>query len=173
MFGYVWMLLNSALIALLIVLLYKAAKLLWQHIGAWASIAFVFLLLSFTSAPAPKAPAKPNVTLYPGVEELENPMLTQKDHKMLILDDRGPFNILLGFYFGYSERAKLAVPTNAFTAVEGLMGSQKWTPLNISLATSGNGDQVTYTVDGTIEWKLLNSVVYTQYKSYTGTIKVR
>jgi len=60
-------------------------------------------------------------------------------------------------------------PLKAFSTISGLTGYNDWTPENIFVNTKQ--DSFDYAIAGRLEWKILNFTVYTERKTYTGSIK--
>ena len=170
MISIIWMLLNAALAALFIVLCYKATKAIKQQVGIGAALFFVLCLLSFNGKPEKEEDKKPMQAFTPRFTDNQELLRAHKGMESVVLDDRTTFDITLGVTYGYSETQKKLLPISGYSTEEGFTSGQKWNPTGISLTKTEPGNQLHYSVNGMIEWRLLNWVIYRQPKVYKGTI---
>ena len=170
-----WTLLNFGLVLFLIVICFKATRLIRERLGLFASIIFVIGLLSFVNSSNNKNPArkagrqtpdfvfktadqiKPNTSIY-----------TSQAIKTYIGS-----SINLGVLFGKEVLTGKLVAAEADFSISGLVGGHKWTPQIIAVTPSPSSGNFNYQVSGILNWNLLGIPVFSQYKKLEGVISVR
>jgi hypothetical protein len=167
-----WGLLNIVLFVFFIVTCFKASKFLKEKIGLLAAIVFVFGLLSFVTTS--------------GNDE-ENLATDKNERKKwkFATDDKIEINsiqtisvvlertIMSQYQLGiqYGKTSDQILPVQAYSLTTGLISGTNWKPVSIDVNTSGDDKTLQYFVIGVIEWKLLGATIYSQPKSFSGTVK--
>jgi hypothetical protein len=170
MLHLVWGLLNIGLFLFFIVICFRAAKLIREKIGLFASIVFVFGLLSFVGRSGDN-----NENMEPNSNHI-------KSWKFETADDigrNGTFQVdvelartlvsryHLGISYGKDQQHQMSVPISAYSSAAGFISGVNWIPKSI-LVNNAARNKFNYTVYGALEWKLLGMTIYTQLKRYKG-----
>lgn len=66
------------------------------------------------------------------------------------------------------DKHENTIPTAAYTSNSGFVAGTKWIPKSIEINKENN--KYSYSVVGIVEWSLLGTTVYTQSKTFHGTI---
>lgn len=166
MLPFIWNLLNIVLFVLFVSLCFTAAKALRTNYGMWASLLFVFGLLSFVGGPSKRIPTEK----WKFSSESEVDMLTVKSTHVE-LDNSWVTKYELGVVYGKDKKTNNLIPIEAFCHTTGLISSINWKPVAIALNVVEPNKKWAYTITGTKEWKLLGATVYIQSQTFKGFLK--
>jgi len=164
----VWAILNIGLFLFFVFVCFRATKLIKEKLGLFASIIFVFTLLSFVDAPN-SSEQKLGETFDFNLDKDENKTYNNKRSEHVTLDNNLIFFINLNMV--YNKNVDTITPILAGSAMSGLVAGHRWKAQTVTANVVGQ--TIKYTVDGLIEWKLLGLNIYTQSKTYTGSIDTR
>jgi len=173
MTSILWMLLNLSLFTFFIFLLFRATKAIRKRMGLAVTIFFVFCLSSFVCRSLTHiAEANPQKSFI-GAQftDKQESDTARKEIETIELDNRGTYKIIFGFSYGYSASQKSFVPLDAFTTLDGTVSFQSWKAQSISLKITDSTLQ--YRVNGSIEWMLLGTDIFSQWKTYSGSIVLK
>jgi hypothetical protein len=163
-----WAILNIGLFLFFVFICLRATKLIREKLGLFASIVFVFALLSFVSSSDgdhQKLGESFNFKL--DKQEIEN-----YSNKIAYarLDNNLIFSINLTIAYNKSEDT-LITATSANSGMAGLVAGHRWKPQNVTVSVVGQ--TIKYVVTGSVEWKLFGLNIYTQNKIYTGSVNAK
>lgn len=166
-----WGLINIGLFLFFIVICFRATKLTREKLGLFASIVFVFGLLSFIGHSNNDNDLK---------EPNSNQIKTWKFDSEDSLNRNATFFIDidlektlvskydLGIKYGKDKQGQLNIPISAYSSTTGLIGGTNWKPISIIVNRTDDNNKFEYFVDGVVEWKLLGATIYSQLKQYKG-----
>ncbi|WP_282334855.1 hypothetical protein [Pinibacter soli] len=155
---------------------FRATKLVREKWGLFASIVFVFGLLSFMgSSNNDKSNKEPN----------SNQIKTWKFTPEDSLDKKATFSTIvkleqtlvsdyqLHVTYGQDQQKHLNTPISASAWRTGLVSGTNWKPEFINVNQTDDNTKFEYFVDGTVEWKLLGMTIYSQPKLYKGFVSAK
>ena len=173
MLTILWMLLNLSLFTLFLFILVRATKIIRQQMGLAITIFFVFCLSSFVCrSPTNVMEGSPQKSFIGAqFKNKEESDTSRKEIKTIELDNRGTYKIIFGVSYGYSASQKSFVPLDAFTTLDRLVSFQSWKVESISLNVTNSAVQ--YRVNGSIQWRLLGTDIFSQWKTYNGSIALK
>jgi hypothetical protein len=165
----IWALLNMALVALFIVLCYKAVVLIKQRYGTVLAFMFALFLISTcndsgrssgntaiaSEAQKWEADSEEN---YPGLN---------KNFVDVQIADNPMFSTSLLIEYMVTESGSI-IPLSGHASVEGIQSGVKWECTYVTMNLDGS--QLHYEVHGTLDWKLLYLGHHYQQKTYKGTV---
>ncbi|MGM9509967.1 hypothetical protein ACS5NO_19695 [Larkinella sp. GY13] len=170
----IWTLLNIALGVYFIILCFQAARLLKERIGLYAAVIFTFGLLSFATNSGKKS-----------VGIRENPDVKKWTFvpKDSVVSDGSKFahatiaktwisRIELTVSYGVEKSSNQPVPVEANSVWWGSITGYHWKPVSISVHAT-TGQEYAYTVVSILQWKLLGISLYSQPKTYEGSIELK
>ena len=82
------------------------------------------------------------------------------------------FKIVLHITYGIDATSKRLSPLYAYTSVEGFHSGVEWEPLSPLINTDNSGTKFEFEVSGNMKWKLMNLGVYSDSKTFSGSITV-
>jgi hypothetical protein len=166
-----WGLLNIGLLLFFIVTCLRGTKLIREKYGMFASVVFVFGLLSFAEQPNNGIDNK---------EPNSNQVKTWKFASADSLNRNATFLIAiqlektlvstyqLGIRYGKDKQGQVNIPISADSWMTGFISGTHWKPSSIIVNRTDNNNNFEYFVEGIVEWKLLGATVYSQSKEYKG-----
>jgi len=164
--GYLlWTLLNFSVAALLLYFMYRLTKFAYLKFGALGAIVTVLILLSISTWSNHRNNIKSQTWDF---KTTSNIQYFPQDYEVSLMKN-SIFDIELHMISLSDKDRQAQEPLKAFSTISGLIGYNDWTPENIFVNTKQ--DSFDYTVAGRLEWKLLNFTVYTERKTYAGSIK--
>ena len=170
----IWTLVNVGLVLYFIVLCAQAAKLIKEKTGLFASIIFVFSLLSIIVNLSRKRTifkGKPGVKKWTFVSRNDiQPNTLKYAHDTI--DYNPVYVIVLVTEYGRKKDSNQVIAVAANSFLIGFVAGQVWRPTNISVNATDDR-KFTYTVVSTLDWKLLGTTVYSQNKNYTGELNIK
>ncbi len=163
-----WALLNIALICYFLFLCFNAVKLVRERLGLFSAIALAigFLSLSYTSPESKTETKKISGTWENGFDSIP-PIKRERITKTLT--DNIMFSIDLRLQY-VKDDSLGTIPVFASFGLDGTTMGLEWQSESINIAASDNRKRVHYTAYGTLKWKLLRGVAYSQNKFFEGDI---
>jgi hypothetical protein len=165
-----WTLLNIVLFIYFLVFCLKMTTLIKEKFGRFASLIFVFGLLSFVSNSGDKDDENHQVKKW--TFKLPNEV-ESSNYSYIIIEKYSIASIDLGVLYGTEKSSRNIVAIEANSSLTGLMGGHKWEPEIISVTNSSVKNSLSYTVLGSLKWKLLGVTIYTQSKRLSGSISIK
>ncbi|MEP7318285.1 MAG: hypothetical protein ABI921_06080 [Panacibacter sp.] len=166
-----WGLLNIGLFLFFIVICFKATKLIREKVGLFASIIFVFGLLSFVghtnNDKDNKEPKSNQIKTWKFISE---DSLKNNDTYLLDIDLEKTLvsKYELGIKYGKDKQKQINIPISAYSSTTGFISGTNWKPVSIIINKTNENNKFEYSVDGIVEWKLLGATIYSQLKEYKG-----
>jgi len=164
-----WGLLNIGLFIFFIVICFKATKLIREKVGLFASIIFVFGLLSFVghSGNDNKEPNSNQIKTWKFISE---DSLKNNDSYLLYIDLEKTLvsKYDLGIEYGKDKQRQINIPISAYSSTTGFISGTNWKPVSIIINRTNDNNKFEYFVGGVVEWKLLGATIYSQPKEYKG-----
>ena len=162
-----WALINLVSGILLLFLCLRIFKWIRFKFGLVLSFSFLLLLVSLTSfSPAYTADAP----LTWKVATTTNDAAIFPQNYTLEVEQNTLFNIQLRFHSTQTVDGTRERPLEVFCTMEGVTGSHRWIPTAVNIQTVNHS--IHYKVEGFLEWKLLNCVVYREAKQFEGKAKL-
>jgi hypothetical protein len=166
-----WGLLNIGLFVFFIVICFKATKLIREKLGLFASIIFVFGLLSFVGHSNNEYDNKE-----PNSNQIKTWKFTSEDslnrNATYLLDVELEKTLVskydLGIKYGKDRQREINIPISAYSSTSGFISGTNWKPISIIVNRTIDNNKFEYFVDGVVEWKLLGATIYSQLKEYNG-----
>lgn len=161
----VWALVNLLSGIALLFLCLKIFKWIRFKFGLLLSFSFLLLLVSLTSfSPAYTADAP----LTWKIQTADKDAALFPQNYLVTVDENTLFKIQLHFHSIQTADGTRERPLEVFSTMEGITGSHHWIPS--SIAVSAQNHSLHYEVNGFLEWKLLNCIIYRQPKHLEGSI---
>ena len=170
----IWGLLNLGILIYFIITCFKLVNVARKHIGGFATVVFVFGLLSFvggSKSDTKGAKFSQTKTFNFALEDsLEQ---NSSNFTSVILENHWVTKYDLGLNYGKETTSKRNTPISAYSGTTGLVMGTKWKTQNISVLKTSDNDKFKYVVYGIVEWKLLGATLYTQSKVYQGSVLLK
>lgn len=171
-----WGFLNLGLLVFFVSICFRAAKLIREHIGLFASIVFVFGLLSFvgTSVDKDETGIRVNNQVKKWTFKSKSEIIPDTWKYVSIPIDKTPWlsSVDLGVAYGHEKLSMKPIPLEATSTTSGFVNGHRWRPIAITVNLTATLEQLTYHVDGLLEWNLLGTTIYVQHKTYSGFIEI-
>ena len=167
----IWGLLNIGLFLFFIVICFKATKLVREKLGLFASIIFVFGLLSFVGHSNNDDDNKePNSNQIKTWKFISEDSLNRNATYLLDvnLEKTLVSKYDLGIKYGKDRQGEMNIPISAYSSTTGFISGTNWKPVSIIVNRTSDNNKFEYFVDGVVEWKLLGATIYSQLKEYKG-----
>lgn len=166
-----WGLLNVGLFLFFILICFKATKLIREKVGLFASIIFVFGLLSFAvksnEGDSNKEPNSDQIKTWKFISE--DSLKSNESYLLnIVLEKTWISTYNLGIKYGKDKEGHLNIPVSAYSLTTGLSSGTNWKPVSIIVIQTNDNHKFQYIVDGIVEWKLLGAKIYSQSKHYKG-----
>src|SRR6185437_6672351 len=166
-----WGLLNVGLFLFFIVICFKATKLIRQNFGLFASIVFVFGLLSFIGHSNNN-----NDNKEPNSNQTKTWKFTSDDSlsrnptssKFIVLEKTLISKYYLFVQYAKDKNGQVNIPVSASSSTNGFVSGTNWKPISIVINRTDDNNKFEYFVSGVVEWKLLGATIYSQLKEYKG-----
>lgn len=91
----------------------------------------------------------------------------------IIIDKNLISTINLGVLYGKEGISGKNVGIEANSSLYGFTGGHVWKPLTILVDTTRTKEILQYNVTGTLQWKLLGTTIYSEYKTYAGFFRIK
>lgn len=88
---------------------------------------------------------------------------------IIVLEDNMTMDFILSIK--YYEDNDLFIPTASHTIISGFVGGFDWTFTSIQTSNYLPNEQVEYSVNGILKWKLFGINIYNEFKSFNGIVK--
>lgn len=166
-----WGLLNIGLFIFFIVICFKATKLIREKVGLFASIIFVFGLLSFVSnSNNDNDNREPNSNKIKTWKFISDDSLKGNDSYILesVLEKTLVSTYYLGIKYCKDKQRQINIPVNSYSSTTGFISGTNWKPTSIIVNKTNDNNKFEYFVDGVVEWKILGLTIYSQPKEYKG-----
>jgi hypothetical protein len=164
-----WGLLNIGLYIFFILICFKATKLIREKIGLFASIIFVFGLLSFVGH-SNNDNKEPNSNQIKTWQFISVDSLKSNDSYLLDINLEKTLvsKYHLGIKYAKNKQGQINIPISAYSSTSGFISGTNWKPVSIIINRTDDNIKFEYFVDGVVEWKLLGATIYSQMKEYKG-----
>lgn len=164
-----WGILNIGLFLLFISYCIKMTKFIREKLGIFASIIFVFGLLSFIN-PSKNNSREPNSNQNKTWKFTNEDSLYKNNTYILNIDleDNLVSKYYMGLIYGKEKHGEKRFPISAYSSKTGFIIGTNWKPNVIIINKTSNNNKFEYFVQGVVEWKLLWATIYCQQKKYKG-----
>ncbi len=166
-----WGLINIGLFLFFIVVCFKATKLVREKNGLFATIIFVFGLLSFIGHSSDdnenKEPNSNQIKTWKFANE-DSLKVNGTDLLHIDLEKTLVSKYELGLKYGKDKERNLVIPISAYSSTTGFISGTNWKPFSITINPTNDKNKFEYRVLGTVEWKILGAAFYFEPKDYTG-----
>ena len=166
----IWGLLNVGLLIYFLTICINAIKLVRREIGLFAAIVFVIGLLSFCSRQNDDDKATNSNKTKTWTFTSED-SLTQKPTSFLRHELQS--NLISKYELEViyrKDRNNVNVPISAYISTNGFILGTNWKGESIFVDKTNDNNKFHYYVTGVVEWHLLGMTVYTQHKTFNGTV---
>ncbi len=166
-----WGILNIGLFLFFIATCFRATKLIRENFGLFASVVFVFGLLSFIGHSNNDNDNKePNSNQIKTWKFASEDSLNRNATSLVDIDLEKTLisKYQLGIKYGKDKQGQINIPISANSWTTGFISGTNWKPSSIIVNTTDDKNKLAYFVDGIVEWKLLGATVYSQPKQYEG-----
>ena len=160
-----WAILNLALLFYFIYICFNAAKLVKNTLGLFAAMVFVLGILALNCNSGKKSNDSNQMAKWYINKDTG---FVSKSSVDIRIDKNLMYTINIGILYGNTSNSKIPVLLEAYPIVSGTFIGTDWYVQHISIYPTNNASRFKYLVTGITEWKLLNAVVSSQGKSYTG-----
>lgn len=168
----IWGLLNIGLLIYFFAICFKAIKLVRRDIGLFAAIVFVIGLLSFcnndNNSDITKKSNKAKEWTFATKDSLT---LNSSSFLRYELTRNLISKYTLDLVYG-KDSNNINVPLSANTSTNGFIVGTNWIGQSIFVNKTTDNNKFHYFVTGVVEWHLLGMRVYTQLKTFDGTILI-
>lgn len=166
-----WSLLNIGLFLFFLVICFNATKLIREKFGLFASLVFVFGLLSFIGKSSHDDNKQANsnqiktweLTPESSINQNRTHLLTHSLGKTMVSET------LLGIKFGQDSLGRKNVPISAWSSRAGFNAGINWSP-SVIVVERESDTKLAYSVIGIDKWDLLGVTIYSQPKEYKGIV---
>ncbi|MBK0368740.1 hypothetical protein [Flavobacterium agrisoli] len=166
-----WGLLNIGLFLFFILICFKATKLIREKLGLFASIIFVFGLLSYVGhSNGDNDNKEPNSNQIKTWKFVSEDSLKSNDTYLIDIDLEKTLisKYYLGIKYSKDKEGQVNIPISAYSSTTGYVSGTNWKPLSIIVNTTNDNNKFEYFVHGVVEWKLLGATIYSELKEYKG-----
>jgi len=164
----IWGLLNIGLFIYFLTICFNAIKLVRREIGLFAAIVFIIGLLSFCSRQNNDDRATNSTKTWTFTSE---DSLTHKPTSFLRLElERNLISKYDLEVIYRKDRNNVNIPISAYISTSGFTIGTNWSGESIFVDKTDDNNKFHYYVNGVVEWHLLGITVYTQHKTFNGTI---
>jgi hypothetical protein len=164
-----WALLNVAAAVLFLGVCYRTIVLIKERFGtvlAFACAIFLMYTCNNSGGSRGNTAIASEVKKWKFDEEENYPGL-RRELVDVTIDDNPMFGTLLTIEYAVTESGSI-IPLSGFTCAEGFFSGVKWNFGYITI--SQEGPKLHYKVNGALTWSLMNMHIFTQSKTYKGTI---
>ena len=169
MLQLLWGTLNIALFLYFLFVCFKAVKLVRYQLGSLAAIVLVIGLLSFIGRSSE--------------DESDNELQAEIPMEFADASTTRLYNVVIEetltqdyhLYINFSQEESSSgyVTANVSSFVTGFTSGTSWEPHMFIANTEESKRTIEYTIDGTVDWLLLGVKLYSEPKTYTGTIDLK
>lgn len=168
--------LHIGLFVSFIIICFNATKLVKEKFGIWASLIFVFGLLSFIGrSDAGKDDTEQHINQsktwkFNSPDSLGS---SSKQHIVIDLEKTLIVKYSLGIVYGKDKQLQNNVPISAYVSTTGFESGRDWKPIYVIVNRTDDNRKFEYEVKATIKWSLLGLTIYSQPKHWKGIATVR
>ncbi len=169
-----WGLINIGLLLYFIFICFRATRLIREKLGLFASLIFVFGLLSFIgSCNNNHHKLNPNNAGTWQFNSEDNSIDNSTNGVDVDLEKTLISKYSLAIVYGEDKKTKLNFPIKAYSTTNGFISGTKWLPISINVNKTDDNKKFQFLVQGIIEWKLLGTTLYSQAKLYRGFAQIK
>lgn len=171
-----WAILNIDLFLFFIVVCFRATKLLREKFGVFIAVIFVFGLLSFVNNSNNDEEDKGldsggnRKWEFATTDSLDGNSIS---HLKIVLEKNLISSYELLIVHGKDKQWQLNTPIRANSWMVGFTSGIGWKPSVIMVSKTDDNNRFQYYVDGTVEWKLMGKLFYSQNKIFKGIATVK
>jgi hypothetical protein len=169
MLEIIWGILNIGIFVYFMIICFKAAKIIQENLGGWATLVFVLGLLSFMGKKEEDNSFKSFNLQEEQKDTLQN-YVGNSYGKDLLLEDNLATQIRAHISYGEDKTGKKLL--KAMASRDGFVSGTYWKPSLFNVSKLTNKDNYEYQVIGSMEWKILGIKLYTESKEFNGKIKL-
>jgi len=169
MLEIIWGILNIGILVYFIIICFKAAKIIRENLGGWATLVFVLGLLSFMGKKEEDNSFK-SFNLQEEKKDTVQNYVGNSYGKDVLLEDNLATKIRAHISYGEDSTGKKLLKATA--SRDGFISGTYWNPSHFLVSKLDNKDNYEYDVIGTLEWKILGIRLYTESKEFIGKIKL-
>lgn len=169
-----WSLLNIGLFICFVFICFNATKLLRAKSGIFASVIFVFGLLSFIGNPNNEN-KEPNSNQIKSWDFISKDSVNNNESYFVSVDLENTLvsKYTLGIQYGKDMLGQNNIPISSYSSTTGLISGLNWKPVSIIVNRTNDNNKFDYSVYGVIEWKLLGAKLYSQPRNYKGSVLIK
>ena len=164
-----WGLLNLSIFLIFITLCFEATKAISAKKGNGIAFVFVLGLLSLAGGPnVEDNNLEPNTNKIKTWEFISEDSLKKitSSQLIIVLENNIISKIELGIKYGKEGLSN--IPISAYSITNGFLSGTKWKPEAIHLMKTEDNNKFEYEVAGILDWKILGTTIYSQWKEYKG-----
>ncbi|MBP6759067.1 MAG: hypothetical protein KA133_07435 [Flavobacterium sp.] len=169
MLEIIWGILNIGILVYFTIICFKAAKIIRENLGGWATLVFVLGLLSFMEKKEEDNSFK-SFNLQEEKKDTVQNYVGNSYGKDVLLEDNLATQIRARIMYGKDSTGKKLLKATA--SRDGFVSGTYWNPSHFLVSKLDNKDNYEYDVIGTLEWKILGIRLYTESKEFIGKIKL-
>lgn len=169
MLEIIWGILNIGILIYFIIICFKAAKIIRENLGGWATLVFVLGLLSFMGRKEEDNSFK-SFNLQEEKKDVVQKSSEYSRSKEILLEDNLATQIKARIMYGKDSTGKKLLKATA--SRDGFVSGTYWEPSHFLVSKLDNKDNYEYDVIGTLGWKILGIRLYTESKRFNGKIKL-
>ena len=153
-----------------IVTCFKVSKIICAKIGLFATIIFVFGILSFfVLSNNNNVDGESNIYPTKTWKLVTNDSFTSYKYSLIIdLENTLISKYQLRIQYCKDKEGQTLIPVEAFTSTTGLSFGTHWKPISVRINATNDKNKLEYIVYGVVEWKLINTPIMYQGKIYKG-----
>jgi len=170
-----WGLFNIGLLLFFIIICFKVTKLIREKLGLFASIIFVFGLLSFVGHSNNDNNKESNSNQIKTWKFTSEDILSRNGTYLLDVDLEETLvsKYDLDIEYGKDRHGEMNIPISASSSKTGLVIGTNWKPVSIIVNKTNDNKKFEYLVEGVVEWKLLGATIYSRLKEYKGIALIK
>lgn len=169
MLEIIWGIGNIGILVYFIIICFKAAKIIRENLGGWATLVFVLGLLSFMGKKEEDNSFK-TFNLQEEKKDTVQNYVGNSYGKDVLLEDNLATQIRAYISYGEDKTGKKLL--KAMASRDGFVSGTSWKPSFFNVSKLDNKDNYEYQVIGSMEWKILGIKLYTESKEFNGKIKL-
>jgi hypothetical protein len=169
MLEIIWGILNIGIFVYFMIICFKAAKIIRENLGGWATLVFVLGLLSFMGKKEEDNSFK-SFNLQKEQKDTVQNYVGNSYGKDILLEDNLATQIRAHISYGEDKTGKKLL--KAMASRDGFVSGTYWKPILFNVSKLDNNDNYEYQVIGSMEWKILGIKLYTESKEFNGKFKL-
>lgn len=169
MLEIIWGILNIGVLVYFTIICFKAAKIIRENLGGWATLVFVLGLLSFMGKKEEDNSFK-SFNLQEEKKDTVQNFMGNSYMKDVLLEDNLATKIRATIIYGENNTEIKLLKATA--PRDGFVCGTYWKPSHFLVSKLDNKDNYEYVVIGSMEWKIMGIKLYTEFKEFNGKIKL-